>query len=56
MCCSPGIYIIYKMHLLNLSYLNVSRYGAASLEEVFTKLCVRQDSGLGLGVAVKEAW
>ena len=32
----------------------LSRYNVTSLEEVFTKLCVRQDSGLGGGV--KEAW
>ena len=35
----------------------LSRYGATSLEEVFTKLCVRQDSGLGPGLhGVKDSW
>jgi len=32
----------------------LSRYQVHSLEEVFTKLCVRQDSGLGPGI--KENW
>ena len=49
-------YLLYPQYSKYLQYLIMSRYGAASLEEVFTKLCVRQDSGLGLGVAVKEAW
>ena len=49
-------YLLYPQYSKYLQYLNMSRYGAVSLEEVFTKLCVRQDSGLGLGVAVKEAW
>ena len=47
-------YLLYPQYSKYLQYLIMSRYGAASLEEVFTKLCVRQDSGLGLGV--KEAW